>query len=62
MEWISVKDRLPNQDDSVLCYSNGYCDVVIYHDGLWDADRNGYRENVTHWMPLPPKPIEITNK
>lgn len=71
-EWISISERLPENDVPVLCWylsGNGkyYHTVGSYHrykhDGLWDtdvdADGCGYGcERVTHWMPLP-KPPEV---
>jgi len=70
-KWISVDDRLPNEDDVVLiCYDEKpYGDSVgdslvdtahyLLH-GTWQMKHKWSRE-VTHWMPLPepPKPIEI---
>jgi len=61
MEWISVKDRLPDKDTKVLCFYDDYMDVMEY----WYDDDNGtpvfYNppcppKNVKFWMPLPPKP------
>lgn len=61
-EWISVKNRLPEKDTAVLCYYDGYLDVMEY----WYDEDNGKpvfynppsppSENVTHWMPLPKPP------
>ena len=63
-EWISVKDRLPEENLRALCF--------IQKDGIqilcfgkyggrmtWQGDEYNYELNeVTHWMPLPepPKP------
>lgn len=61
-EWISVKDRLPEDDSHVICCTvtkKGTKNIIIgyYMDGAW---RCGMNSNVTHWMPLPepPKPQE----
>lgn len=56
--WISVKDRLPDNDDKVLCCTRtakGIQNIIIgyYMDGMW---RCGMNNNVTHWMPLPEPP------
>lgn len=53
--WISVKDRLPENDDKVLCCTRtakGIQNIIIgyYMGGMW---RCGMNNNVTHWMPLP---------
>ena len=52
-EWISIKERLPEEETLVLAYINGlygsYCDVV-----RWDR----FCRHVTHWMPIPEPPKE----
>lgn len=58
--WISVTERLPENDDHVLCCTRtkaGRQNLIIgyYMDGLW---RCGMNSNVTHWMPLPEPPKE----
>jgi len=61
MEWISVKDKLPDGHDRVLAF----CDEGIYTGYLspiksWfcscECFEGSYIEGVTHWMPLPPPP------
>ena len=61
-EWISVKDRLPEDDRDVLayssigeesriypaCYSNG-----VWYDCVFNAPAN---DTTTHWMPMPHPP------
>jgi len=66
MCWISVKDRLPEENMEVLTYSEKeyLVDYIIYADNvvksyiwareLWDDNST----NVTHWMKLPKKPEE----
>jgi hypothetical protein len=55
-EWISVKDRLPEDDRNVLVYSE-ICGIVIA-----DYDTNGWCDQQynfirpSHWMPLPEPP------
>jgi|688.fasta_scaffold1266571_1 hypothetical protein len=59
LQWISVSDRLPENDREVLVVLNGesYKDVhVSWHDGEefgWAT--TGY---VSHWMELPAPPKE----
>lgn len=57
MEWISVKDRLPEEDTWVLVYSRQgrYTNLKVdyIHGGKWF-----HSFYVTHWMPLPEPPKE----
>jgi len=73
MSWISVKDKLPEGDETVILFgrrmlqrgffvepghrSEGYMDVWVSCE--WDGC-GGYEEfeEVTHWMPLPEPPKE----
>jgi hypothetical protein len=69
MEWISIKDRLPEQNQNVLIidihkrmataiYSKEKeCWDPGYFD-CWDTDHCCGREldETTHWMPLPEPP------
>lgn len=69
MEWISVKDRLPlNEDDlpssgydsiEILTSANGFIYMDEYQIGgmprFWG--HFGHRE-ATHWMPLPSPPTK----
>lgn len=63
-EWISVKDRLPENDVPVLVYKDKYNDAyanmeTAYFDcGRW---MGVIGEHVTHWMPLPTPPTEKEN-
>lgn len=59
--WISVKDRLPEDGETVLTFKNGITEVQVY-----EKKRNGWiRGNwfwsmatVSHWMPMPEPPEE----
>lgn len=61
-KWISVKDRLPEEGETVLCYYEsdliGVCTRLhkIWEDsyGYWESD-----DAITHWMPLPEPPNEV---
>lgn len=60
MEWISVKERLPQSGQCVILYSvkSGVA------EGAWLESKGHYEQwrwnaimtNVTHWMPLPEPP------
>lgn len=56
-EWISVKDRLPDEGENVLTYGARPFYDVFYINRLIDK-KNGewLYDGVTHWMPLPEKP------
>jgi len=69
MEWISVKDRLPEMkagetiysptaSDTVLVYMNGVTTARYFpKDGWgWIPAHHGFGWDVTHWMPLPESP------
>lgn len=59
LAWISVEERLPENDDEVLVaykckYEPGFrvsTDCYTPRAGRWDLDRQ-----YTHWMPLPEPP------
>ena len=62
-QWISVKDRLPENNERVLafCIDHSVHDVVwSWPDNCWydrGADGLTYKEGlVTHWMPPPELP------
>jgi len=66
MEWISVKDRLPEKGNPVSVVVEhmgsvrvglGYCEVYRDEFRQWE-DVGGFKINVTHWMPLPEPPKE----
>lgn len=57
--WVSVKDRLPDEDENVLTYEARPFYDVVYVNRLIDK-KNGewLYDGVTHWMPLPELPKE----
>ena len=61
-EWISVDDRLPEDESDVLAYSRngeeGRIYPANYAKGVWfDCIFNTpVTESTTHWMPLPQPP------
>jgi hypothetical protein len=67
MEWISVKDKLPDEThEEVLIYPYvgvDNCVITAHLDGdknwrYWDISKNNMNLPCapTHWMPLPPPP------
>jgi hypothetical protein len=75
MEWISVKDELPQEDVNVLLYDGNevFCgnhylaknNESCFGTQACDGTCYGWYEKneITHWMPLPepPKTIKVTN-
>lgn len=59
-QWISVKDRLPDEDGEMVLASDGTRRVTanFFHDGQRFYFYNPHMEIVTHWMPLPKAPEE----
>lgn len=61
-DWISVEDRLPENNERVLAFCADNCvqDVVwSWSDNCWYGRTFAltYKEGlVTHWMPLPELP------
>lgn len=56
-EWISVKDRLPEnvKEGLLIALRWGAVDIGWCEDGRWGSEFvNEYEDGeVTHWMPLP---------
>ena len=64
-KWISVKERLPEDDSDVLAYlrtgEEGRIFTANYANGVWfDCIFNTLAtESTTHWMPLPEPPEDV---
>lgn len=71
MEWISVKDRLPEKDGWYFVFAPGYWgnNRIYGLEGLacsnfkhnykehWGIERSGvWKDVITHWMPMPEAP------
>lgn len=62
--WISVKERLPENGQKIIAAFRGSSGWVVdqarYAYGKFDFASwvNVLGDNVTHWMPMPPKPKE----
>ncbi len=65
MKWISVDDKLPDDDknyyESVLVYcAYGACkefdDAYLTDNKTWLDEKYNAQIPVTHWMPLPEPP------
>ena len=61
MDWIDVKERLPEEDGQYLVYGIGLASRADhYANGQW-WKQHGWqpdelKRKVTHWMPLPQPP------
>lgn len=61
-EWVSVDERLPQNNEQVLMYSAKWniAEAGSYwnkHFWVYSEIGDGYiAENITHWMPLPAPP------
>ena len=57
MDWISVKDRLPEDAQYVIAFNGRTMMSVFYFDiGAWKTCDNWCLACVTHWLPLPEPP------
>ena len=61
-KWISVEDRLPEEDGYYLCCIKSslfpdrvYIDILECDKGSFE-EGHIYTDTVTHWMPLPQLP------
>lgn len=64
-EWISVDERLPHPNQSVLANrsNKGVSNFFFTSSGKWMQDGWGGIDDrifndITHWMPLPEPPTE----
>lgn len=67
MDWISVKDRMPEKNKSVIGwykdnpFSNFCVEIVLWNGKGWVCTYGKhYVTAVSHWMPLPEPPKEET--
>ena len=66
--WISVEDRLPEDETEVIIFVQhkiGWYRVFGWHDEYgWHSSAeefgDGESDFVTHWMPLPEPPEEVS--
>lgn len=56
-EWVSVDDKLPDEDENVL--AGNYPFGIIHINRLIDKKNSKWLYgSITHWMPLPEPPKE----
>jgi hypothetical protein len=63
--WVPVKNALPPDCEQVLVYTEEYGEMVGHWNSAapvdemwWIPGINKWRGDVTHWMELPPPPVE----
>lgn len=60
--WISVKDRLPENGQYVIVWDHGYASDFVtmarFESNKFWNDAFDRKSNVSHWMPLPETPNE----
>lgn len=73
-QWVSVKDRLPDDGDTVLVIGRKVGEMRFdipriseYSGGEWWADSGDYLicysgVEITHWMPMPEPPKEVDHE
>lgn len=68
-EWISVKDRLPEDDYPVIVFTKDLTVLLPIRMGYYENKENewhdaaeGYYIPVSYWMPLPEQPQEGESK
>lgn len=54
-EWISVKDKLPEQGQEVIVYSGGVLKPTVFAYQFWNKNYDSWAR-ITHWMPMPKPP------
>lgn len=60
-QWISVKDRLPDDNDRVIAFRPYEAEVSAYRYCVkwgWSLKTSMSYNGITHWMPLPEPPEE----
>lgn len=61
MEWISVKDKLPEDAKKVIAYRPRTNQIVFatYIGTCWLQNGGIIAKNaISHWIPLPDRPID----
>lgn len=66
-EWVSVEERLPEQENTQVLMTDGECHYISSRnnmvrfldcEGIFIPGKAGAGVKVTHWMPLPKSPKE----
>ena len=57
--WIPVTERLPERGQEVLVYDGGVLKPEVHSYSFWHQDFSSW-SRITHWLPLPEPPKEVT--
>jgi hypothetical protein len=68
MEWVNVKDRLPEDSQNIIFYlssandvMSGYYDALLKEFTILNGEWGWSTADISHWMPLPEPPEDETN-
>ena len=58
--WVSVNDRLPEEDKRVLIYDDVCREVCVanLYEGTWHGEAYQEEHDASHWMELPAPPVD----
>ncbi len=62
MKWVSIEDKLPDENSWVLVYADGAMNCMGFYKGVWrdwtqPQSGNIIISSITHWMELPNRPV-----
>ena len=67
MDWISIERKFPESDKLYLVMiHHKFISISYYYEDSfgkhwsseWDVWDHAYDDTITHWMPLPDKPVK----
>lgn len=58
--WVSVRIERPPHLENIMCFSSdgNYFVANCCRGHLWNLPEDFQNDQVTHWQPLPPPPIQ----
>lgn len=63
--WVSVEERLPDDNERVIAYRPNEADVSAYKYCVmwgWSVKMSMKHRGISHWMPLPEPPAELEKR
>ena len=58
-DWVKCSERMPKHGEMVLVFNGNSIEIDALAIGEFDFEC--WCDSVTHWMPLPAPPVEISN-